>query len=303
MKIVSRGKNGRSVVAASAYRAGAKLQDERQQCTRDYTRRSRGIASTEVLAPEGAPSWATDLEALWNRAEACEKRKDAALAREFILALPQELSTDEQIELAESWARRELVNAEGMVVQVSVHHDKAGKNPHAHLLCTTRRLDGENFATKKAREWDDVSLLIRQRESWAEAVNVALGNAGRAERVDHRSLKERGIDRLPEEKIGVAATAMEKRGVVAVSENRKRALFTRTLNHVLPFMRSIEGAGEVKQTGMGNSWWERSLIFMSRAAETAREAAKDTWRWAGASMQRGKHELQGPRRNEPELSR
>lgn len=307
-RIIGRGKTGRSVVAASAYRAGEKLYGEREQKTHDYSRRSRGVVATAVLAPDDAPSWATDLAALWNRVEAAEKRVDAQLAREFVLAAPVELSTEEQLELATSWAREELVS-KGMVVQLALHHSKDGANPHVHLLCPLRRVDGENFAVKKAREWNEVTLLLEQRRSWADAVNAALEKAGSAQRVDHRSLKDQRIDRVPEPKIGVAAMAMERRGVVEVSENRKHARFIRTLNKVLPFLRSVEKTGEVKQTGMGNSWWERSLIFMTRAGETAREVTKDSWRWAFAPQQRSKQEqrdapdLRGPPRSDPEFSR
>src|SRR5207245_9108491 len=102
-----------------------------------------------------------------------------------------------------------------MITEISLHHSKTGKNPHVHVLCTMRRLDGENFSAKKPREWNDVSFLAHQRESWAAAVNTALEKAGRDERVDHRSLKARGIDRIPEPKIGVAATAMKRKGLVA----------------------------------------------------------------------------------------
>ena len=110
---------------------------------------------------------------------------DAQLAREFILAVPPELSADEQFQTAAAWAKKELTTS-GMVAEISLHHTKSGKNPHVHILCTMRKIDGEKFSAKKPREWNDVDLLVKQRETWAEAVNAALEKAGRPERVDHR---------------------------------------------------------------------------------------------------------------------
>src|SRR5450755_1219846 len=85
-KVFSREKRGRSVIAAAAYRAGSKLVDEVREKTFDYTRRVKGVIQSMILAPEGAPAWATNSGQLWNTVEAGEKRKDAQLAREFVLA-------------------------------------------------------------------------------------------------------------------------------------------------------------------------------------------------------------------------
>src|SRR5215469_8025354 len=219
-KVFSREKRGRSVIAAAAYRAGTKLKDEIRDKTFDYARRVKGVIQTAIFAPEGAPAWATNSGQLWNRVEASEARVDAQLGREFVLSLPKELSADEQFQTAVDWAKKELVTS-GMIAEVSLHHDKAGRNPHVHILCTLRKIDGERFSAKKSREWNDVGLLVKQRESWAAAVNAALEKAGRPERVDHRSLKDQGIDRLPEPKIGVSATAMKRKGILDDPEKFK----------------------------------------------------------------------------------
>ena len=88
MKLVRRAA-GRSIVAAAAYRSGSKLIDQRTGESVDYTRR-QGVIHTEILAPQGAPRWALDRARLWNAVEAGERRKDAQLAREAILALPRD---------------------------------------------------------------------------------------------------------------------------------------------------------------------------------------------------------------------
>lgn len=290
-KIFSREKRGRSVIAAAAYRAGSKLKDELRNKIFDYGRRSKGVVDSAILAPEGAPAWAHDSNQLWNTVEAGEKRKDAQLAREFILAVPPELSADAQFRTASDWAQTNLVNS-GMVAEVSLHHTKTGKNPHVHILATMRKLDGETFSSKKATEWNDVGLLVKQRESWAEAVNAALENAGRDERVDHRSLKDRGIDRVPQPKIGVAATAMKHRGVVDDPERFQLVRQVKMMNEVRPMMRAIKGHGEVGQKGMGSTWWEKSVVFMSRVREKASEVVK-SWRKL-LDVRRGRDETKGP---------
>jgi ATP-dependent exoDNAse (exonuclease V) alpha subunit len=276
-KIISREKRGRSVVSASAYRSGSSLKDERYETIRDFARRSNGVIETEILVPEGAPEWAKDAGQLWNRVEKNEKRADAQLAREFVLAVPPELSASQQFELAKDWAKQELVGR-GMIAEVSLHHTKSGRNPHVHILCTMRRLDGNQFSAQKAREWNEKPLLRQQRKSWGAAVNTALEKAGRPERVDHRSLKDRGIDRIPEPKIGVAATAMKRRGVVADPFRFQLVRYVKSLNAARPWLKAIEKIGEVHQRGVGKTWWERSLIFGQGVREVVRETVMDTWR-------------------------
>ena len=275
-KVFSREKRDRSVIAAAAYRAGTKLKDEIRDKTFDYARRVKGVMQSSILAPEGAPAWATNSGQLWNTVEAGEKRVDAQLAREFILAVPPELSSEAQFQTAVDWAKKELVTS-GMIAEVSLHHSKTGKNPHVHILCTMRKLEGDKFSAKKVREWNDVGLLFKQRESWADAVNDALEKAGRDERVDHRSLKDRGIDRVPEPKIGVAAMAMKRKGVLEDPERFHVVRQTKILNEIRPMMKAIKGRGEVSQNGIGRTWWEKSITFMSRAREQTGKAVKSAW--------------------------
>ena len=291
-KIFSREKKGRSVVAAAAYRAGLKLKDELKDKIFDYARRTKGVLDSTILAPEGAPDWAFDSSKLWNAVEAGEKRKDAQLAREFILAVPRELPAEEQFATAVGWVQEHLVGT-GMVAEVSLHHPRNGKNPHVHILCPLRKLDGEKFDAKKAREWNDVGLLVKQRESWAAAVNVALEKAGSDERVDHRSLKDRGIDKVPEPKIGVAATAMKRKGLVEDPERFQLVRRVKLLNEVGPMMNAIKHGGEVKQNGVGTTWWEKSIVFMSRVREQAAHLITTTWRKL-VDGQRGRDEKKGP---------
>jgi ATP-dependent exoDNAse (exonuclease V) alpha subunit len=291
-KIFSREKRGRSVVAAAAYRAGTKLRDDIKEKVFDYARRSKGVVSSIILAPEDAPAWTRDSSKLWNAVEAGEKRKDAQLAREFILAVPPELPAQDQFQTAVDWAQKHLVDG-GMIAELSLHHSRTGKNPHVHILCTMRKLDGDGFSSKKAIEWNDTGLLVEQRKSWAEAVNQALERAGRDERVDHRSLKDRGLDRLPQPKIGVSATAMKRRGIEEDPVRFQEVRSIKILNEVRPMMKAIKGHGEVQQTGAGSSWWERSLIFLSRVRAQTKTVARSAWqKFIDARL--GHDETKGP---------
>jgi ATP-dependent exoDNAse (exonuclease V) alpha subunit len=273
-KIIKRS-SGHSAVAAAAYRTGSKIRDERTDKIHDYSSRQKGIVESVILRPDKSPDWTADTATLWNEVERRERRKDSQLCREFILAVPRELSTKEQWECAVGWAQKELVN-NGMIAEVSLHHPKGGKNPHVHVLCTMRLVEGDKFGNK-IREWNETAQLLDWRETWCNAENRALEKAGRPERVDHRSLKDRGIDRIPEPKIGKEAMGMKKRGVVEDPERCKLVRWIKALNAVMPWSRSIEKSGEVQQQGMGKTWWERSLVLASDVGEATRDVVMDTW--------------------------
>ncbi len=106
VKTISRA-HGRSATAAAAYRSGERIRDQATGAVFDYTRK-RGVEHSELVLPEGAPEWARNREALWNAAEAAERRKNSTVAREFEVALPAELNPKEREALAGRLAR-ELV--------------------------------------------------------------------------------------------------------------------------------------------------------------------------------------------------
>lgn len=219
--------SGRSSVAASAYRAGALMRDERTGLAHDYTRKG-GIEHTEILAPENAPAWMRDRTQLWNAVEKAERRKDAQLAREVQLSLPSELSAEERRDLARAFVTREFVDR-GMVADLAIHGpDRQGdeRNHHAHVMLTLRELTGEGFG-KKAREWNDTGLLEGWRERWARDQNQALERGGHAARVDHRSYEARGLDREPEPHLGPTASALEREGKASRIAEERRAVQAR----------------------------------------------------------------------------
>ena len=212
VKTVSRSA-GRSATGASAYRAGERIEDQRTGLIHDYTRKG-GVVSSDLVLPADAPEWARDRAALWNAAEQAETRKNSTVAREFEVALPDELSPEQRRELAMAFAR-EIVDRHGCAADVSIHEPgKEGdnRNHHAHILVTTRRLEASGF-TEKTRELDDKKTkeVDRWRERFAVLQNERLREAGSAARVDHRSLRDQGIDRAPTVHLGPAASGYERR--------------------------------------------------------------------------------------------
>jgi hypothetical protein len=213
-----------SAVAAAAYQGGLKLYDERNGRTHDYERKS-GVVFSEILLPEGAPDWMTDHERLWNAVEFKEdesnRHESAQLARHLEFALPVELTPQENRALAlnvgSEFAKR------GMVAQVSVHEpepDNGQRNPHAHLLLTMREVTPDGFG-KKNREWNggwmadgvpDGGALKGWRAMIAQHTNDALERSGHDARVDARSFKDMGIDRMPTVHQGKEATALARKG-------------------------------------------------------------------------------------------
>lgn len=135
---------GRSAVACAAYRSGTKLTAAKDRVEHDYTRKA-GIVHSEIALPQNAPDWMRDRQRLWDAVEAKETRADAQLARETVVALPVELSTEQQVELARSLA--ELLADRGMVVDWSIHDTGAG-NPHVHLMSPLRAVDQDGLMPK-----------------------------------------------------------------------------------------------------------------------------------------------------------
>ena len=190
-KIVRRSAR-RSVVAAAAYRAGQRLRDLAAGTVRDYSKR-KGVLRAELMVPEWASSsgpWA-DRENLWNAVERTERRKDAQLARELEIALPDALTDAQREALLWDFCRREFV-AKGMIADIALHRGSAGDvaNHHAHVLLTMRRPEGRAFGPKE-RSWNAPALLDHWKAAWQADCNDALAAAGIAVRLDRRSIADR----------------------------------------------------------------------------------------------------------------
>ena len=264
VKTVSRSA-GRSATAAAAYRAGVEITDERTGEIHDYTRKG-GVESAELVLPACAPEWAADRAALWNAAEQAETRKNSTVAREFEIALPEELSPAERQRLARDLAR-EIVERHGCAADVAIHapgKEGDNRNHHAHILLSTRRLGPEGF-TEKTRELDDQKtgpqIVTQWRERFASLQNERLREAGIEARVDHRTLEAQGIDREPTRHLGPAATGYERR---TGEPSRKRLDFEA---EVADRLTRAKEAGELERQGRQI---DRGILDLSGDLEAAK---------------------------------
>ena len=129
-------------------------------------------------------SWAKDRGNLWNSAERVEARGNARTAREYLVALPPELSPQARINLVKGFSR-ELVERYRFALDIAIHAPRnyPGSDPrnfHAHLLATTREATPAGLGAKTTLEWSDtkrrqhglgraVGELLYVRERWAMA--------------------------------------------------------------------------------------------------------------------------------------
>ncbi|TIQ37257.1 MAG: Ti-type conjugative transfer relaxase TraA [Mesorhizobium sp.] len=239
VSIVSRG-DGRSAVLSAAYRHCAKMDYEREARTIDY-RAKQGLVHEEFLLPADAPQWARKLiadrsvagaaEAFWNKVEAFEKRVDAQLAKDLTIALPLELSAEQNIALVRDFVERHIL-AKGMVADW-VYHDNPG-NPHIHLMTTLRPLTEDGFGAKKVAVIGEDAQPLRNktgrqvyqlwagdtqdfnafRDGWFERLNHHLALNGVSLRVDGRSYEKQGIELVPTIHVGVGAKAIQRKATV-----------------------------------------------------------------------------------------
>lgn len=213
-KVIGRAQ-GRSAVAAAAYRAGERLHDERLDRDHDFRAKS-GVEHSEIMLPEGAPERFSDRATLWNEVEATEKRKDAQLSREVEFSIPREMTKADGIELARDFVQTEFVER-GMIADLNVHWDMGADGmakPHAHVMLTMREVGEDGFGPK-VRDWNRTELVEQWRERWADHVNARLAELDIDARIDHRSLEAQGIELEPQDKIGPAAQRMDARGLEA----------------------------------------------------------------------------------------
>lgn len=229
-------KAGHSAVAGVAYRLGLRLYDRRTGEWHDYRRRKIGeeIVRALTIAPDDAPSWATDPEELWNRVEEAERRKDAQVARDYRIPIPFGLTDQQAGDLAEDMARfiaTELHTAVSLGLHRDAEVDALGnvKPPdkqgfHAHLYFPTRRLEdiqGEDGASNwglgaklvlLSNKSTSGAFVERLNEKWAELANRYTAANNLPADYTHLSYARQELPIAPQPTLGAAVTAMERRG-------------------------------------------------------------------------------------------
>jgi ATP-dependent exoDNAse (exonuclease V) alpha subunit len=256
---------GSSAVSAAAYRAGERIRDERSGRTYDHTDR-RDVLHKEIILPRALGDedmgWAKLRSELWNTAEIAESRRNARVAREYLVALPAELDSEQRLDLVRGFSQ-ELVERYRFALDLAVHapRDFPGSDPrnfHAHLLATTREITAQGLSAKTSLELSDarrhalglgpaIQELLYVRERWATVTNEALRDAHIDAQIDHRTLAAQGIDREPYPYIPRAAFEMERHGYRSAQAERLREDYRSRIEARLQ-RDAVAGAGAASNT-------------------------------------------------------
>ena len=216
----------RSAVASASYRSGEKLFDQKEGRSYFYARLV--MPESFILTPKNAPEWASDREKLWNEVERKDRRANSRYSKEFNVALPVELSEDEQKELLTKYVQENFVD-DGMVADVAIHRDHPD-NPHAHVMLTNRPFNPDGTWGIKSRkeyildekgnktytksgyarnrkmwltDWDKKEKITEWRHNWATAVNQVLEAKNLPDRISEKSYEEQGIDEVATQHEGI----------------------------------------------------------------------------------------------------
>ena len=294
----------------------------------DYTRKS-GVEHAEIILPLDAAkrdiNWARDRQQLWNAAEFAEKRKDARVAREYEVALPQELTWAQRLELTRTFSQ-EIANRYGCAVDFALHepHRQGDeRNFHAHILTTTRQIEATGLGAKTSIEWSETDRAKRGlgsgkeeiaeiRERWAVLANWKLQTLGHEARIDHRSLEAQGIELEPTVHLGPAVSGMERRGIATEVGERIKAEVQARLElateigrlqreieqvnrSIIELSTDIRAALATRNTGLSQWAAMRAEAGPKQTIEQRREAAREHWleyreQQAGKGMDEGQEE-------------
>ncbi|MDU5663998.1 MobQ family relaxase, partial [Streptococcus vestibularis] len=223
-----------SAVAASAYRSGEKLFDDKEGRSYFYARSV--MPESFILTPKNAPKWANDRQKLWNEVEKKDRKANSRYAKEFNVALPVELTNEEQKALITKFVQETFVD-KGMVADVAIHRDHE-ENPHAHVMLTNRPFNpdgswglksktqyvldknGKQLLTKNGNpkqrkiwlvDWDKPGKVEEWRHAWAEEVNSLFQAKGMPERISEKSYEEQGIEKTPTKHEGHNSQTKERK--------------------------------------------------------------------------------------------
>ena len=268
------------------------------------------VVYREVMLPDNAPREYADSQTLWNAVDAAEKRKDAQTARRMLIALPKELTYEQNLALIRDYCQQEFVS-KGMICDL-YYHDEGDGNPHVHLLLTLRAMDEHGEWLSKTRteyvldergnrvkgkngkwktrnintvDWNDHKYAEIWRHDWEVMQNAALETAGRPERIDMRSLERQGIeDRLPQQHLGPAAAAMERKGTVTEMGEKNRKILS--INGLLGSLRRTakklgdriaELMAAIHHQEVLEKPQEHTLVEVILSYRAMREAGRESW--------------------------
>jgi len=283
--------NGSSSIATAAYNSGQKLEDNKgSSAYSDYTRKG-GILYDEICLPSGSPSWADNRGELWRRLEAREDKstrpQQAMLAHNFNIALPHELTLEQNIFLARDFVREQFTR-KGYAVDWAIHGaDPRGdsRNIHLHILVPLRKIEGESFG-KKVR-YDKSQLrhqTIAWRKSWATLANRHLKRYGHKAAIDERTLKAQGSKRRPSKHRGPQPKAKRKT-LDAIRPPQQRSPVVKTSKETSASggitLRAIIAHSALNRIGTGNQSFVPSVKNISHSNGGWPPAAIADWKGWG----------------------
>ena len=243
---ISAGK-GRSAIASAAYRSGERLFDDKEG--RNYFYARLIMPESFILSPQNAPDWASDRERLWNEVERKDRRANSRYAKEFNVALPVELSADEQKKLLIKYVQENFVD-EGMVADMAIHRDHPD-NPHAHVMLTNRPFNPDGTWGIKSKkqyildengnktytgtskypksrkilmvDWDKKEKIIEWRHNWATSVNQVLEQKNIPDRISEKSFEDQGIDEVATQHEGINSKRQERKAFNQQVKSQRKA--------------------------------------------------------------------------------
>lgn len=189
-KILKRSE-GKSSLYLSAYNSRTRLKDEKTGLVFNYEKKKEDLIYDGILLPENAPDSFKDRSTLWNNIEK-GKRKDLQLSRYFIVALPKELTNEQNKNLLKDYLKKNFIK-KGMCADFAIHNDHDNNNPHGHVMLTMNDVNETGFLGKN-RDWNNKNNVEIWRRSWAVLVNKALRENNKKETITHLSfLKQREL--------------------------------------------------------------------------------------------------------------
>ena len=250
ISMISRGKS-KSAVASAAYISCEKIKNEWDGVTHDYHNK-KGLLHSEIFLLENIPKEFQNRSFLWNSVELNEKASNAQLARNFIIALPKELSFEENKKLITEFIQENFVS-KGMIADLAIHDEsnEGNNNIHAHIMTTLRPInekgqwqakskkeyilddEGNKILNKNGKpktrkveltDWNNKGNAEKWRESFAEICNIYLERNNLEKRVDHRSFERQGIEEIPTIHLGASASALERKGIETDKGNINREI-------------------------------------------------------------------------------
>jgi hypothetical protein len=221
-------RKGNTLLGVLSYNIGRNLHPVGPNQIAQEDPRAERVKFTRIMAPPGSPEWTFDRQRLCQEVEKFERRVDSCLGREFVLALPHELSLEQNVWLVQDFVRENFMRR-GLICDLAIHDPDRGaddRNVHVHIVVYADRPFDPAMGTwgKKDREIRQKFHLKKLRENWANLANRHLARHNIAARIDHRSLANQGLDRTPQIHIGAKACAMERRGVPSERGKQNRAI-------------------------------------------------------------------------------